>query len=55
MKNIAVVFDLVYNFLYQQEDAEVAMVRLLDFSVLIAAENEQLILKKEYFAKIWLN
>lgn len=51
MKNIAVVFDVVYNFLYEQEDSEVvdpeALVRLIDFSEQVAAENESLILQKE--------
>lgn len=51
MKNIAVVFDVVYNFLYEQEDSEVvdpeALVRLIDFSAQVATENESLILQKE--------
>lgn len=51
MKNIAVVFDVVYNYLYEQEDSEVvdpeALVRLIDFSAQVAIENESLILKEE--------
>ena len=51
MKNIAVVFDVVYNFLYEQEDTKVvdpeALVRLIDFSTQVATENESLILQEE--------
>ncbi|MBQ4527902.1 MAG: type I restriction endonuclease subunit R [Clostridia bacterium] len=51
MKNITVVFDVVYNFLYEQEDSEVvdpeALVRLIDFSAQVATENESLILQQE--------
>ena len=51
MKNIAVVFDVVYNFLYEQENTEVVdpedLVRLIDFSAQVATENESLILQEE--------
>lgn len=54
MKNIAVVFDVVYNFLYEQEDTDVvdpeALVRLIDFSAQVATENESLILQEQDIA-----